>query len=169
MTEQERQPVRLRKSTSHARVRKWRLSDGDDLENALHAAERLLAEAEERRRHEQNRTFATVSIIVGVILSLAASLIAVPAYIFGLIPVVIGGAILVLLFRELLRQRQRMAHDFTLRLASQLAAMIGETYLELADREEWSYLRREATKLRLAAFPLYDPYRDDTRARNGEP
>lgn len=149
--------VRWRR-TDRVRLRKWRLSEGDDLENALHAAERLLAEAEERRRHEQNRTFAIVSIMVGVVLSLTASLIAI-RYVFAFVPVVASVLILALLVRALIVQRRRVALDYTLRLACQLASMIGESYLDVADREAWSYLRREATKLRLAAFPMYDSLR----------
>lgn len=156
--------------SSHDRARAWRLSDGDDLEQALRAAERLLQQAEERHRHEQNRGFAIVSLLVAVGLSLVASLLVVVQVIqfrssSAEVPVATGGAIatgvaLFLLLRAVLNQRRRIAHDYTLRLATQLASMITEALVDVAERERWSYLHLQATKLRLSAFPMFDPSKE---------
>lgn len=144
------------------RIRRAQLSDGKDLEKALEAAERMLASAEERHRHEQNRTFTIWSLIVGVVISLAASLIAVRSFyglIFSIIPIVVCSILLAILFSWLLVQRRRSRYDFRLGHASRLAALINESYLEVSDREQWSYLRREATRIRLSTFPLHDSAR----------
>lgn len=45
--------------------------------------------------------------------------------------------------------------------------MIGDVYLEIARREQWSYFQVEATRLRLSAFPL-DPRRVSAQVRGGE-
>ncbi len=154
----------------HDRVKAWRLSSGDDLEVALRAAERLLQQAEERHRHEQNRGFALLSLLVAVGLSLVASLLIVVQVIqfrssSAEVPVATGGVMvaaagLLLLLRTLLNQRSRIRHDYTLRLATRLASMISESLVDVADRERWSYLRLQATKLRLSAFPMFDPSKE---------
>ncbi|MFB8279533.1 hypothetical protein [Nocardia colli] len=140
-------------------IRRHQLSDGKDLEKALEAAERLLAQAEERHRHEQNRTFTIWSLIVGVVISMGASLIAIRSF-YALeivtIPIGICMVLLMILFFWLSIQKKRMEYDFRLTHASRLAALINEAYLEVSQREEWSYLRREATRIRLSAFPLVD-------------
>lgn len=134
----------------------WRLSTGDDLEGALRAAERLLQQAEERRRHEDNRLFAIGSILVGVGLSFIASFISLFRYAnlaLALSTVITAGLLLGLL-RWLMVQRRRNPADQVLDLATQLSSMAGEVLLDVAERERWSFVRIEATKLRLAAFPL---------------
>ncbi|WP_063045986.1 hypothetical protein [Nocardia pseudovaccinii] len=144
------------------RLRDWQLADGHDMENALQAAERLLGEADERHRHEENRTFTIVSLIVAVGLSLAASLFAIRSLsslnLAG-IPIFISSIVLFVLVRALQRQRRRMAHDYTLQLSAELASLIGEVYIEISEREQWSLLRRQSTRLRLNAFPQYDDVR----------
>src|SRR5690242_16894044 len=102
----------------------WRLSTGDDLENALRSAERLLAEAEERRRHEQNITYAIVSVMVATLLSLVASLVVISEILsFGTGTRVLGATlsfavaalILVYLFYALQRHRSSIGSEFILR------------------------------------------------------
>jgi hypothetical protein len=143
----------------------WRLSTSADLENALTAAERLLHGAEERRRHEQNITYAIVSIIVITLLSLAASLVVVVEVAsFGqttrfwaaAISFIVAGVILLCLFIALQRHRTSIGSQFILRLAVQAASLVTAALVDVAEREEWSYLRLEATKLRLSAFPLLE-------------
>jgi hypothetical protein len=148
----------------------WKLSTGEDLENALRAAERLLAQAEERRRHEQNRTYAILSTMVAATLSLFASIFAATEFLAGgyvraqqsaaFLTVLAVFAVLMLSIRALLRQRRQIDFDFTLRLAVELASMINEALLDVAEREKWSYLRLQATKLRLSGFPLIVSGRD---------
>jgi len=73
-----------------------------------------------------------------------------------LLPALVGGFTLVLLVRALILQRRRMQMDYNLRLATRLSSLIDEALTDVAEREEWSYLRLEATRLRLSAFPLVD-------------
>ncbi|MEU8901807.1 hypothetical protein [Nocardia sp. NPDC048505] len=152
------------------RLREWQMADGHDVENALQAAERMLGEADERHRHEENRTFTILSLIVGVGLSLAASLVvtvrSLSTLTFAVVPIVISVAILFALIRALLGQMRRRKNDFTLLLAAELASIVGESYVGIAEREHWSELRRQSTRLRLHAFPQYDPIR--RRVSSGE-
>jgi cation transport ATPase len=147
------------------RAEAWRLSTSEDLESTLKAAERLLRQAEERSRHEQNRTGAILSVMAATVLSLFAGiLLAVQLLMYGSITqafaaiISVVAAIVVLGFsiRALLIQRQRVTLDFTLHLATQMSSMVSEALLDVADREKWSYLRLQSTKLRLSAFPLLD-------------
>jgi len=153
-----------------SRVERWKLASGDDLERALRAAEHLLAQAEERRRHEENRSFALTSVVIGVVLSLAASLVAVVkvfsfesvggTVLATVFSILLSSVILTMSLRALLRQRHNNEGGHTLRLATEIAALVGEAMVDVADREKWSYLRLEATKMRLSAFPLLDrPHR----------
>ena len=159
-----------RKRVAKSRAEAWRLGGSEDLEMALEAAERLLHQAEERHRHEQNRSIAIISIIAGALLSLFASLVIVFQFVdylttgggaVAVVSTVVTSLVLVQSGFSLYRQRQRMQQDFTLRLATQLSAIIREAMVDIADREDWSYLRQEATKIRLSAFPLLDT--SDTR------
>ncbi|MBQ0853392.1 hypothetical protein J8N05_35080 [Streptomyces sp. BH-SS-21] len=149
-----------------SRAARWNLSDGEELERALRSAEHLLAQAEERKRHENNRTFATLSVIAGTVFSLAASLVAVAELItfsntgsrvFATItPVVVSVSVIVTSVISLLRDRRELEDEYPMRLATQIASMVAETMLDVAEREDWSYFRLEVTKLRLSAFPLID-------------
>ncbi|MEU1587820.1 hypothetical protein [Micromonospora sp. NPDC005710] len=139
------------------------MSSGDDLEGALRAAERLLVQAEERHRHGQNLTTAILSIMVGTALSFIASLAFFGfgaggvSTIVGFLTAITTVGVLIITLRALMRQRQRMNLDYTLRIATQLSSMVDEALVDVAEREEWSYLRIDATKLRLAVFPAHNP------------
>ena len=144
----------------------WNIGNGEDLELALRAAERLLSYAEERMRHEQNRTFAIISVITGTTLSLIASLIAVFEFAnYGSLSRVSLGAlitsigsfvILAFMVRALYVHRRRATLDRTLQIAAQLSSIVSEALITIAERENWSYLRLQSTKLRLSVFPLID-------------
>lgn len=152
------------------RAEAWRLSTGDDIETALRAAERLLQQAEDRRRHEQNVRIGILSIAIVTFLSLIASiLVTVQALEFGHTVIEVGAAVvgvviticvLAGLAAAIVRQRRRVAFDYAHRLATQLSSMITEAVVDVAERERWSYLRLQSTRLRLSAFPLFDPARE---------
>jgi hypothetical protein len=156
-------------STKSARKRAeaWKLSDGADIEYALGAAEYLLWQAEERRRHEQNVRVGIWTTLAFVSLSLGSSVFALiqvvvfnhdaPEILAALAGVIVTSAVMVIIWRSLRRQQRRISLDYTLRIATQLSAMINEALVDVAEREKWSYLRLQATKLRLSAFPLHDP------------
>ncbi len=148
-------------------IRKMQHIDGyDDLEMALEAAERMLAEADARHRYQESRTFTIWSLVVVVVASLLASLLAFSylySIIYCVVPVVVAIVLLSLLFRLLRVQQHRARYDLRLRLAGRLASLINESYLEVAERERWSYLRREATKIRLNAFPLESAHKNSDR------
>jgi hypothetical protein len=148
----------------------WRISTGVDVEDALRAGERLLAQAEERHRHGQNVTIGLYSIMVGTGLSFVASIVIsfrVLSFGYGnaeaTVAIVTAAATLAILLataRALFIQRQRMYTDYTLRIATELAAIVDEVLVEVAERERWSHLRIETTKLRLSVFPVYRPTRE---------
>jgi hypothetical protein len=159
---------RARKRPQRNRESEWKLSTGDDLENALRAAERLLHEAEERRRHEQNITYAIVSVIVATLLSLAASLVVVvevvsfgqgARFLAATLSFIVAGAIFIYLFISLQRHRSSIGSDFILRLAVQASSMVNAALVDVSEREGWSYLRLETAKIRLSAFPLLEAER----------
>ena len=143
----------------------WRLATGQDIEEALRAAERLLMQAEERRRHEQNLMLAIISAIVATTLSLIAALVVVVQ--LSSIAALFGGGlsffaafvVLVYWIRLLQRHRANIASEFMLRLSVKGSSMVNAALIDVAERESWSYLRLESAKLRLSAFPLLDPGR----------
>jgi hypothetical protein len=134
----------------------WRLSTSEDFELVLQAAERLLRQAEERKRHEDNKAFTLVSILIGVSLSFIASFVTLFRFVnlAYVIPAIAAAIIMVLLGVALVNQRRRDPAGYVLRLATQLASMASEVLLDVAERERWSYVRLEAAKLRLSAFPI---------------
>jgi hypothetical protein len=146
------------------RIRKMQFSDGNDLEKTLEAAERMLAEADAHHRHEQNRTFAACSMAVVVITALAVSLFVFyncywMSHYFAPIAaslVSVASLILTIVYFRV-ENRRNIQYDFRMRLVGRLVGLINESYLEVAEREQWSYLRREATKIRLSIFPLESP------------
>ncbi len=154
---------------SSRRAEHWKLSSGEDLEIALRAAEDLLHRAEDTRRHEQNRGLGIWSLMVGTVLSLFASLLWVvdlllvgdswSRVLVAAVGTVVGVLVLLVLVRALILQRRRIFFDYQLRLASQISGMVNEAVVDVAEREGWSYLRLQTTKLRLSAFPLLDPDR----------
>ena len=148
------------------RATAWKLGSGDDIELTLSAAERLLGHAEERRRHAQNRTFAVGSLAFGTTLSAFVSALALAESIsYGFFGFAAVGAILSLLVgflvaavaaRWIVRQRYVARFDYSLRLAAEMAGLVGELYGAIAEKEDWSYLRVQSTRLRLSVFPLVD-------------
>jgi hypothetical protein len=148
------------------------MSTGEELESALRAAERLLHESEERRRHEQNITYAILSIIVAILLSLGASLVVVvevasfgqtTRFLAATVSFIVAGSVLLYLFVALQRHRSSIGSQFILRLATQASSLVTAALVDVAEREQWSYLRVEATKLRLSAFPLLESDRISER------
>lgn len=141
----------------------WKLANGEDVERGLTAAERMWGQALEDARHSQNLQIVLVSTatlglasLLGFGLALydsrflsyqaIASLVA-----FITIISTIVGAFLI---RRISVYRYASQFGHSRRLAAELAAMIEAAYLEISEREQWSYLRLQTTKLRLAAFPL---------------
>jgi len=136
-------------------------SSGEELEQSLSAAELLLREALAERRHAQNRRAGAIALLLTVVSSLGVLLAVMQSAGFGrgigALLTLLGASALVPLARFLL-VRSTEPESSRLRVALQLAAMIGDVFPEIARRERWSYFRVEATRLRLSAFPL-DPRR----------
>ena len=117
--------------------------------------------------HEQTVRAGLLAIMIFVGISLVSSIIAFAqvvqfqrqyvAMLGTLGGVVITSVVLVIVVRAWQRQRRRMTLDYTHRIATQLSSMINEALVDVAERDNWSYLRLQATRLRLSAFPLYDP------------
>ena len=134
-------------------------SSGQELDEALVAAERLLESALDERRHAENRRLGAYSLVlaivsvIGVLVALAES----SGFGRGLgaaaaVVIVFGIPAVTLLIRAISHTQDEQATRYE--IATQMAAMIGDVVPEIAQREKWSYFRREATRLRLAAFPL---------------
>lgn len=139
------------------RATRWRLSTGEDLERALTAAERLLAESGAEARHLQDRSFNFASLAVVVFLSLAASLYAI--FDFGSAPIAATAvasmfALLVMTLLKYAANRRRLREVTTLNIASDIASLVSESVAEVAERERWSELREQTLRLRLSAFPM---------------
>jgi hypothetical protein len=135
---------------------------GEDIEFALHAAERLLAEVELARRHER-MTSLCASTAIALILASSALLAALLSDHLGTTAFKVFVAIATLAFlitlpiclSVVLRARRRYRSTYLrLSLAQDIATMLGEVLSSVAESENWSYVRLEATKLRLSAFPL---------------
>ncbi|GAA0353747.1 hypothetical protein [Micropruina glycogenica] len=163
----------------HSKSSKWKLATGEDLEHALRAAERLLAQAEGRQQHAQNRSFAIVSLIVGAALSMLASMFLVVQFMYReadfqytalAIPFTLLPAVGVLLywFRLFLAHKRQTEEDATVELAAELASLVGEVMNDVAQREAWSYMRIKATQLRLSAFPMPRFFSESGRWRTNE-
>ncbi len=136
------------KGAAHA----TRRATGDDVERALGAAEKLLAEGLDESRHLQNLRFAAVSFFIVTIVSLGglavgffyeARLILAFAFVLGL-PVAF----------VLLRLAVRPSYRESTEIAAHVASMVGEVITDVAVDEDWSELRLETTRLRLSAFPI---------------
>lgn len=139
------------------RAARWRLSTGEDLEQALTAAERLFAESSSEARHLEDRSFNFASLAVVVFLSLAASLFAI--FDWGSAPVAAlaisaMSALLSLTLLKYAANRRRLKDVTTLNIASDIASLVSESVAEVADREKWSELRVQTFRLRLSAFPM---------------
>lgn len=118
------------------RATRWRLTTGEDLERALTAAERLLAESSAEARHLQDRSFNFASLAVVVFLSLAASLYAI--FDFGSAPLaaVAVASMFTLLVMTLLKyaeNRRRLREETTLDIASDIASLVSESVAEVAE------------------------------------
>jgi hypothetical protein len=138
---------------------------GEDIELALRAAEGLAAEADLAER--QDNMAGTLAIVATAVILSAAVLTA------GLLSdhvgtvsfkvfVAIAAFILLGAFaascRWILRtHNRRKSPDLRLRLALDIVGIVREVILVVAERENWSYIRLEATKLRISAFPLAAP------------
>jgi hypothetical protein len=104
-----------------------------------------------------------LSVIAGLVLSFIASVVVfsqvfgynvhIPQAATSFVSALATLPVLILTIRALIRERQRAELDYTIHLAVKMASMIDEALVDIADREKWSYLRIEATKLRLSAFP----------------
>lgn len=130
---------------------------GDELELALRAAEQMLVAADERHRHAQNRAAAAISILISMALVTAGTAYSIGftgGYIGAILTLVVSALVSFVTLGALVRDRQRHLADNTLRLATEIATLVGDVMAEIARREGWSYLRRESTMLRLSAFPL---------------
>lgn len=141
---------------------------GQELEIALDAAERLLAQGQEDTRHAQNIRFAAVSLSLLTVASMAGIVIAIveSARVGGLIAIAVlvsaaGPAALYLL--RLLHEVDRGGQSLHLDIALEIAGMVREVFLDVAEREGWSRVRVESTRLRLSAFPLR-PHSAEVRA-----
>jgi len=168
------QPSGWRPPAKRGQTERWRLASGDDVEACLVAAERLLAQAYEGQRHEQNVRIATGSLAFVTLGSLAglAFAFAQPDGVGSLATVLTGSATTigtVALFMRLAvpRRRSRRAQHVQLVLAQDLASMVGNVFLDVANREHWSVFRMEAYKLRLSAFPLRTPRYDVSHPADG--
>jgi hypothetical protein len=134
-------------------------ASGAELETALTAAERLLLQGQEDKRHAQNVRFAAVSLFLLTVASLAGIIIAVveSARTGGLIALVVlcGAALPVLFYMlRLLRESGGRESSVHVDVAIEIASMVREVFLEVAAREQWSRMRIESTRLRLSVFPL---------------
>jgi hypothetical protein len=134
---------------------------GEDVEFALQAAERLLAGAERSRRRESLTSLCGIiaTVLIAASSALMAALLSdhVGTTAFKILVGIAAYAFLItvpicwVLVRRA-RRRYRSAYS-RLSLAQDIAAMLGEVVSSVAEREHWSYVRLEATKLRLSAFP----------------
>ena len=134
-------------------------ASGAELETALTAAERLLLQGQEDKRHAQNVRFAAVSLLLLTVASLAGIIIAVveSARTGGLIALLVlcGAAFPVSVYLlRLLRESGDTESSVHVEVAIEIAGMVREVFLEVAAREQWSRMRTESTRLRLSAFPL---------------
>lgn len=140
---------------------------GEDLELALRAAERLAAEAGLAGEQESlSRIWAVVA--TAVILSataLSAGLLGDHVGTFGfrvcLVIATCGllGALAACWWLILRARYRRKSLYFRLNLAQGIVGMLREVVLDVAERENWSYIRLETTNLRISAFPLGRPNR----------
>jgi hypothetical protein len=158
VAEARRRPIDWRPHSSDTE-RRASPSNGDELENALAAAERVLQKVLEEDRHAQNQRVGAFSLlltivsVIGVLVALAES----TGFGRGVgaaaaVVIAFGVPATVWLARLAARTSQRRSARFE--VVSQLAAAIRDIFPEIAQREGWSYFRREATRLRLSAFPL---------------
>lgn len=134
-------------------------STGDDIESALAAAERLLTQAREDARHAQNVQFAAMSLLILSLVSLAGVVIAIiesasSASVLAIASLFAIGAPASLYLLQMARAASNQRDSLNLEIATEIALMVGDIFLDVAQREKWSVMRRESVRLRLSAFPL---------------
>jgi len=138
--------------------------EGTELEVILYRAEVLLEASREAHRHAENIYIGLVTFGVGIVGSIAGSIVFVlfSESIIGLTTFVTLLASMMGFWRTA-RRRRRAERDATQRMeiAVELAALVEETYQVVAEEEQWSYVRVEATRKRLYMFPL--AHRFDTQ------
>ena len=134
---------------------------GADIEMALRAADGLIAEDRLLRRQEAlTRLYASIAIalilaassITEALLSEHLGTTAFKVFV-GIATFAILATLPTSLWVLRTRNRSRSAY-LRLGVAQDITAMLDEVVLSVAEREHWSYVRLEATKLRLSAFPL---------------
>lgn len=137
------------------------LVTGEDIELALRAAESLAAEAD-LVDHQDDITRIWASMATAVILSAAAltaallsdHIKAVGVRVFGIIAVVILlGSVAAFLWWLARASFKPKSSQLRLSLAQDIVGIVREVMLDVAEREGWSYLRLQATKNRISAFP----------------
>lgn len=155
-------PVRQSRGLKHNDVG-LEVTNGDDIECALATAERWLAREQDELQYSRNLEIGLLTAFAVAIASLLGFGIALynsGSHSYGAV-----GALAVILavsssvtgafvMRQLYLYRRSSQSSYRRRAATELATMIEAAYLEVSERERWSYLRLNTTKLRLAAFPL---------------
>lgn len=135
---------------------------GEDIEFALQAAEGLLAEVELARRQESlTRLGASIacafmvasSALTGALLFDHHSNIGFIVLVSAATAVFLAMLPAIWYWVQLTRRRSRSSY-LRLGIAKDIAEMLGQVVTSVAEREKWSYVRLEATKLRLSVFPL---------------
>jgi glucan phosphoethanolaminetransferase (alkaline phosphatase superfamily) len=141
----------------------WHVATSEDVEDALDSAERMLRMAAESRRHEQNIRLTLYSFMILTCVAIATVLLAIlesrTLYVEYGLPIAVIGTLVTLgatvrLWTLGTGFRSAANHRLQLEMANDLAAQVEEVYLEVARRENWSYLRLTVTKARLSAFQL---------------
>jgi hypothetical protein len=135
---------------------------GEDVEAALRVAEGIAAEADLAARQDaMDRIWASVA---GAVTLAAAALTAAvlgdhvgTAWFRWFVAVATAGLLgaLAASWWSILRlHSRRRSTGARMDLAKDIVGMLREVTLDVAERERWSYIRLEAVKLRLSAFPL---------------
>ena len=137
------------------------LITGEDIEFALRAAENLASEADLAVRQDKiARVWASMATVVilsasaltGGLLSDRIGTIGFRVFAAIAAFILLGG--LAACWWWILRTHNRRNSPYLrLSLASDIVGIVREVMLEVAERERWSYIRLEATKLRVSAFP----------------
>ena len=147
---------------------------GDDIELALRAAESLAAEAGlAERQASMSRFWASVGTAVLLASSaltvgmLTAHIGTVGFRIFAAIATVILLIAATSCWWWILRTDYRQkSFNLRLSLAQEIVGIVREVILDVSQREHWSYIRLEATRLRISAFPpAANPLRKARRTR----
>jgi hypothetical protein len=134
---------------------------GEDIEFALNAAEGLAAEAD-RAEHQANTTRFWASVATALLLALSALTAGTLTGHVGTagFRVLAAVATVILLTAAasswwwiLRADYRRKSSNLRLSLAQDIVGIVREVMLDVAEREQWSYMRLEATRLRVSAFP----------------